>query len=497
MFKRNVYSKAEEETLNQWRARSEAVSGWIGDEPSVDFPYPVRFRHVTKEIIEHHAFTVDFKNPLYRNEEYARMTRWAGIIAPPFFTKSICSAGPFHWLAMPPEVAKLDTITIGEGFRFYKPIRPGDTFAVWCNPATIDDVTEDGKPTVRKYRIIEEIKYLNQRDELVAIGFRDNVCSFVSPEEDYGKILRMGYEMATAFSVGKPADLGEIRQTPEWIYHPTDVPDIDKVYDNEVRRGKEIRYWEDVEVGEELHPIVMGPITTWDAAMALATFGLIPMPMMEVRKRTPHEVFVDPETGIPHKSIEMHLNPRVAQLVSFYSPTIIETIIQGFLGRLITNWMGDDGFMTYFVWKKMANTNFGDTILGRGKVIRKYVDEEGRCLVDLHTWMETQRGFISNLGPATVSLLSKALISEGKPPVNPDLTAPSFNPANIQAGDKVRIKPRPDWELSSGYNLNNETATVFEMADEKGFAFLLMDNDVTGLDMRVPLGFRLDALEKI
>ena len=131
MFVRNVYSKLEEEALKRWRERSESLVGWMGDIPTKEMPYPVRFRTATKEVIEHQAFTVDFKNPLYRDETYAKKSRWGGIIAPPFFVKSIASAGPFHWLPMPPEVGHLDTLSLGEGFEFFQPVRPGDSFKVW------------------------------------------------------------------------------------------------------------------------------------------------------------------------------------------------------------------------------------------------------------------------------------------------------------------------------------------------------------------------------
>jgi hypothetical protein len=150
-----------------------------------------------------------------------------------------------------------------------------------------------------------------------------------------------------------------------------------------------------------------------------------------------------------------------------------------------------------FSWQKMANTPFGDTIFGRGRVLRKYVDDEGRCLVDITAWMETNRGYISNAGPTTVELLSRTKQETGRLPEVPVQQELDQNPNNIRPGDHVRIQPRPDWELSSPYPLANATARVVEYHQVEGFAYCVLDEDVIGIDTRVVLGFRLDQLEKI
>jgi len=70
--------------------------------------------------------------------------------------------------------------------------------------------------------------------------------------------------------------------------------------------------------------------------------------------------------------------------------------------------------------------------------------------------------------------------------------------ADIKPGDRVRIKDRPDWPLPSGYKLTNEEGRVVEIVEEpQGYATVLLDNEVTGIDTQVPLGFRLESLEKI
>ena len=70
--------------------------------------------------------------------------------------------------------------------------------------------------------------------------------------------------------------------------------------------------------------------------------------------------------------------------------------------------------------------------------------------------------------------------------------------ANIKAGDRVRMKERPDWPMPGGYKLANSEGRVVEVTEEpEGYAKVLLDKNVTGIDARIPLGFRVECLEKI
>ena len=69
---------------------------------------------------------------------------------------------------------------------------------------------------------------------------------------------------------------------------------------------------------------------------------------------------------------------------------------------------------------------------------------------------------------------------------------------DIKAGDRVRIKDRPDWYMPTGYKLANAEGHVFEVVEEPtGYVTVLLDKDITGLDRSIPLGFRIEAVEKI
>ena len=178
--------------------------------------------------------------------------------------------------------------------------------------------------------------------------------------------------------------------------------------DAEEIRGAKPRYWEDITIGDTLKPVVQGPLTIWDTVIEIQGFGVAVLPMREVRRQTPDRIMIDPVTNVPHKSIEIHLSDKSAKISHLPSSTILGVTAEHFLSRLITNWMGDDGFLRRFHWLTLAHAPLGDTIFGQGKVTRKYIDENSNHLVDLEVWIESNRGNISDVAKATVHLMSKA-----------------------------------------------------------------------------------------
>jgi hypothetical protein len=106
---------------------------------------------------------------LYWDEEYARTTKWGGIVAPDDFN-------PFAWPVVPPDAGPAQyalpapgepgqrMLNGGVKFRFLQPMRPGDVISSrW----RVQDATErEGKLGQMLYIQLER-ELRNQRDELV------------------------------------------------------------------------------------------------------------------------------------------------------------------------------------------------------------------------------------------------------------------------------------------------------------------------------------------
>ena len=99
-------------------------------------------------------------NPLYRDEEYAKNTRYGRLIAPPNWLYSVFPT----WVSV--GLPGVHGFHSGNDWEFYKPVFEGDTITPEC----IFKGYEDKKSEFAGRIIIlrEEARYHNQRSELVA-----------------------------------------------------------------------------------------------------------------------------------------------------------------------------------------------------------------------------------------------------------------------------------------------------------------------------------------
>ena len=74
---------------------------------------------------------------------------------------------------------------------------------------------------------------------------------------------------------------------------------------------------------------------------------------------------------------------------------------------MLTNWVGDQGFLHKLNISVRQPNMVGDTLWWRGKITAKEV-RDGNCMVDLDLEASNQVGRQSALGTATVALPSRA-----------------------------------------------------------------------------------------
>jgi len=285
-----------------------------------------------------------------------------------------------------PECGYSDLKRVGEDWDFFRPVRPGDYLRGWNRRGVLKDVTSlDGKGP-RKWGLLEsDLDRINQRDELVS-KFKLNVEITFSPE------------------LPKPDAMPKIRLTKE------ELDFIEEVADKEEVRGANVRYFEDVNVGDKITPIAFGPTTVVDVAAEMG--GMPPFDPKMVRKNMRYgqltgKMKPDPETGFyAFGGLERHFLDSAALLEGKPRGFLFAVMSRGVLARSITSWMGDDAFMKKFHWRHIALTPIGDALIAKGKVVNKRV-ENGEYLVDLEVWLDNMRGNIPEVAVATVSLLSK------------------------------------------------------------------------------------------
>ena len=120
----------------------------------------------------------------------------------------------------------------------------------------------------------------------------------------------------------------------------------------------------------------------------------------------PGHFFRNPEAGggIEYTGIGHHRESTAKEVgvpgVYDYGPQR-----SSWMASLVTNWMGDAGFLKRVRTQMRGFNIMGDCTWARGKVTRKYI-KDGNALVDIEIRGENQRGELTTPGLATVLLPS-------------------------------------------------------------------------------------------
>ena len=352
-------------------------------------------RVASSDTISHFAFGIGDDNPLWHDAEYARTTRWRGQIASPLYATTI---GLDDTPRPTPELKKLfrglfrgvGKYYSGATWEWYRPIRPGDV--IWREYTTSDVQVKEGSSFSGGLTVIDSYRYhyVNANGEPVAT----HELSFVNAEREASR------------KQGRNREIERARYTPE------DIERIDALYAAEVVRGSDKRYWEDVQVGDELVPVVKGPLRVTDVVGFHIGWGFGQMygagPLRygwRQRQRTPAFYSAD-EFGVPDIVQRLHWDPVRARELGLPAPYDYGTMRTNWLAHLLTNWMGDDGWLVRLQTEMRAFNYVGDTTICSGVVQAKTI-EGSRRLVHIEVKATNQRGEVTSPGTATVMLPSR------------------------------------------------------------------------------------------
>ena len=346
---------------------------------------PVQFLNTqaTRDTIRHYCEGIGDVNPLYRDQKYAEKTKWGRIIAPPCFLYSV------YWPAAQGITMRgVHSWHSGNEWEWYRPIFEGDEISFEVTPTDI--VERPSKMAGRVWQAYDETIYKNQRNEVIA-----KVVGWTTLAER---------ELAGEKGKERHKDIAKARYTPE------EVERINQDYEKEVVRGGTPRYWEDVKVGEELTPVVKGILSLRDIVCFMMGCGTLYYKahryFYEYQKRHPYVGMIDRSTGVVDIPELVHLEGTRASEIGVplaydYGPQRVS-----WLGHLMTNWIGDDGFLKKLRVEIRRFNMLGDSTWCKGKVTKKFI-ENGEHLVECQIWAENQRGEITAPAQATVVLPSK------------------------------------------------------------------------------------------
>ncbi|MBI3964119.1 MAG: MaoC family dehydratase N-terminal domain-containing protein [Chloroflexi bacterium] len=338
----------------------------------------------TKDAIKHFAWGVGDNNPLWLDEKYAKETRWGTIIAPPTFLYAI------DMTTVAPKLPGVQWIYAGTGWTFYDVVRREDTFKVLARLIEVQEKT--GAFAARWALQIGEILYRSQTGALVARAL--GKCARTPRGDQLKKEGKQKYEARGPHK-----------------YTPDEIADIERQILAEERRGSEPRYWEDVEIDAEISPVVKGPLTGTDiVAWYSATQGAQPYGGAHgdvIRYRRRHQDYhVNKETGTRDSAGRGHLEASTGVDVGMGGAYDVGPQRISWGVHMLTNWMGDDGFLHKVDVDVRRPNLVGDTTWWRGKVSGKRIVGNVH-FVDLEVWASNQRNEITAPGTAVVALPSR------------------------------------------------------------------------------------------
>ena len=332
---------------------------------------PQRFLvEATRDNIKNFAEAVGDNNPLWIDEEYARKSRFGMITAPPTFLYNIThGSSPSSTISGTPPRKDLALLYSGAELEFFRPIRLGDEFIV--KGKSVDIIRKQSKVLGPMLFATGEASYYNQRNELIGT-IRTTTCRFKPPEKQ-------------AISIDRES-------RPE-----VEIKSPDLLAFERKRRGAEPRFWEDIEIGMEMTPVLEKGLLTMTE---IFRFGIL-VPSLP-RRIESRRSFV--EIGFTREETQKRAGMESA---SDYGPQRV-----CWLGQFVTDWMGDDGTLKKMSCQVRHPSIMGDTNIIRGKVKNKRIENK-EYLVDCEIWVENQAGVVTAPGQATVLLPSK-IISEEK-----------------------------------------------------------------------------------
>lgn len=348
---------------------------------------------VSLDGVRHFAFGYGDDNPLYCDPDYAARARWGKIIAPPTFvytmgediapkpdaeTKALLKGDPFAGLGSYQAVME---------FEWWKPLEQGDRCQVLMAQVGVQE--KQSSFGGRTAHVTKDYIYANGAGTPVA--------------------LRRGTWINAERHTSKKRAKEQITIDP---YTPEQLEEIDALYAAETRRGAEPRYWEDVEVGEEIEPRVKGPLKTTDIVVWHLGWGMQLTPpgsfrlAYNVRRKAPGLYPLD-GLNVPDTVQRLHWDPVRAKELGLVTSYDYGGMRETWLAHALTDWIGDDGWLWRLRCEHRKFNYIGDTTWVRGAVTAKGV-EDGHHTIELELRCENQRGEITTPATATVILPTRA-----------------------------------------------------------------------------------------
>jgi acyl dehydratase len=349
----------------------------------------------TEDAIRNWALGVGDDNPLYTDETYGPTTRWGtqighgtqmGHIKTPMLGDPIDA----ELKAKTKSVFRgVHVFVSGGTWDWYRPLRPGDRLYSFRGEDTLDVKQSEfaGRSVIQVSRDV----VINQFGEVLGVY----------------RILRVLTERSKSREKGKYADIEPAHYTDD------DYEKIDAIYASERPLGRDTRWWEDVNVGDALPPMVKGPTTVTEMiAFHAGGYGFVPYGLRSSRigyqnRKRIAPFYIKNGQGVWDVAQRLHWDSEWAKAIG--NPMAYDYGVQRqcWFYHHVSDWAGDDACIVAMEDSIRKFNYMGDTQFLSGTVTAKRETEAGQKVVDIELHMINQRDTETAYGTATVALPSR------------------------------------------------------------------------------------------
>ena len=327
-------SESDNAKIDEYLGRSEKLNGQIISERE-QWNY-----FASADAIRHFAYGIGDDNPLWLDHNYASKSYYKSLVAPPSFLTSVLYPG-LHGFPM---VAPLSSLISELNFEWYRPLLEGNVFRACAKQLDVkESMNRKGR---RLIYVLSEITYSNERGEVV--GKANSTMARVHHANSELLLDRDIYE-----------------------YSGDELQEIKSALRAERRTGERVLSPDELRVGFELPVLIRGPLTigdliSWQAAIGPSYRAAV----LAFRdgENAPHTTAIHPITGWPYKYSQQHEDHLLSKQRGMPAPFDNTVMRFAWVSSLLTNWMGDHGFLRSLSINAIEPVLYGDTNWYRGEI---------------------------------------------------------------------------------------------------------------------------------
>ncbi len=333
----------------------------------------------TPDAVRHFCWGIGDENPLFCDPAYGAATAWQTGLAPGCFLYTVDTT------VVAPKLRGIQWLYGGTDWEWFEPLRQRDSFTVRAR--LLDAVEKRGSKASAFIIQTGEVLYTNQRGQLVCRA--------------------LGHTARTPRAKAKDG----LNYAPRATHHYSteELAHLAHALDSEELRGAVPRYWAEIEVGSALQPMLKGPLNITDMICWYAGGGHSYQAHRRAhlqRQKHPADAFINPATGAQDSAARGHTESAMAREVGMPGGYDVGPQRISWLGQLLTNWMGDAGFLRNLKVRVRRPNIFGDVSWCQARVVEKRLEERVH-VVDLELAVVNQLGETTAEGSAVVALPSR------------------------------------------------------------------------------------------